>query len=474
MKKTYKGAMKISAVVAALVALTFGAQTAFAQSAGFEFHAYARSGFAFAPGLYTTGGQIDEYGVGRLGNELNQSYLESELVHTNTNADGSWAKYHVMFVVNSNGNIKDFKSYPGSYGNGGVGDILMRQAYVEMGGFNWDPKAVYWIGEKYNGRDDIHILDFFWRDMSGEGVGISNAFNGFVDLSEIAAGNGNTYTIAGENYIPFTTDLRLHLGAVLPALSGVELEGAVTYAPVSNNGGDQSGNHILPGNNTSNYGFQGAIVYSPDKFFWFADGYSRIAVQYGAGDSASAWYLGTANAEVGNAVGATAFRALIFGEATNVLPNLDIMPSLYYEMVNSAITAAEGGKNQAGQAADEDVASKLSFVIRPVYKLNQNISVQLEAGVDHVSGTNSNTFFYANGAGFAGITNYKVTLAPTLSLDSGFWGRPQLRLFWSLVGTSGTTTQYGTWGQSSVVGNVDANNSSTSENRFGVQFETWF
>ncbi|NNM67232.1 MAG: hypothetical protein HKM06_04370 [Spirochaetales bacterium] len=486
MKRTFKGTIKAGLVAGAIVAMSFGAQSLFAADSGFEFHAYARSGFAFAPGLYLSGGQLDEHGIGRLGNELNQNYVESELVHSNTNSDGSWAKYHVMFVFNSNKGVNNantgtsaFPSYPGSYGANGVGDVLMRQVYAEMGGFSWDPKATYWVGERYYGRDDIHILDYFWRDMSGEGVGITNGLNGLFDLAEVLF-QGPTTTATSANYseqfIPFTTDLRLHLGALTPALSGLEVEAAVTYADTANTASNGSG--------TSNYGIQAALVYSPDKFFWFADGYSRLVLQYGMGDSATEWSLGTANANIGADVNAYGIRAIVFGEASNVLPNLDIMPELTYAMFNNA---GSQGNNASGAVVAQDVASHLSFVIRPVYKFTQNLSLQLEAGFDHIFATNQLTYYGAGGnvaTGNAGVasagfsaTNYKVTLAPTLSLDSGFWGRPQLRLFWSLVGTSGAQNVYGWNGTANgtyTAGYVDANGTSTLENRFGVQFETWF
>jgi maltoporin len=449
MKKTFRGTVKGGLVAGALALMAFGSQPLFAGT--FEFHGYARSGEMFAPGLYTTGGQVDEHWIGRLGNEGNQNYLESELVNSDTASDGSWAKYHVMLVINSNGfnGTGAFSNYPGSYGNGGVGDILMRQAYVEMGGFAWDPKAVYWIGEKYIGRDDIHILDFFWRDFSGEGIGVTNAFNGMVDLSVESTGSANGAN--GENYLPFNTDLRVRpfMTMGIDALSSMELEAAVSYQYGISGGNSKQ----------SDYGYQFAAVYPFPKFFGIADGFSKAAIQLGFANDGTDWNLGHAYTGAAASKDAVAVRFIVFGEANNILPNLDLMPAIVYTTAKSGVT-------------NEDQASKLGIALRPVYKFNNNLSLQVEGGYSHTFGTNSVTWYQGNSINTT-ADYYKVTVAPTLSLNSGFWGRPQLRMFYTFVGGD---VYVGTAAGTTTVNSFHADNanSSNTESRFGFQFETWF
>lgn len=462
MKKTYKGALKASIIAGALVALTFGAQSLYADNS-FEFHGYARGGMTMTWGfqnIYKSnpwgidGGDqgVAEHYIGRLGNEGNDNYAESEFVDKSVAADGSWAKYHIMFATRYQ---NDFQSYPTASNM----TFLVRQLYAEMGGFSWDPKSTYWVGKKYNGRDDIHILDLFWRDYSGEGFGVTNAVNGLFDASMVSTGNPSDMLVgtesAGTN-IPLDWDFRIRPAAIsgLSMLSGLELEYNLFYQA---NLKDQTVNSTIGSQSASgsDYGSTYAVVYSPDKFFWVADGYSRLVLQYATGEAGTSWNMGAAYDR--NSTGARpdsswGLRAIAFGEANNVIGQyVDVMPALIYQ------TYYDGFSN-------DDQASALTFAIRPVVKLTSNVSVQVEYGITNFMGNNNNTWWHGGTSAAAKGIVQKFTLAPTLALNSGFWGRPQLRLFYSFIG-----------GDTAMVGDLSNNGSNQNyTNQFGCQFETWF
>src|ERR1017187_9385281 len=49
----------------------------------------------------------------------------------------------------------------------------VEQAYVEMKGVDIAPQALFWMGKRRD-RDDVHVVDTFFTNMSGGGAGIEN------------------------------------------------------------------------------------------------------------------------------------------------------------------------------------------------------------------------------------------------------------------------------------------------------------
>ncbi|MFL6696343.1 MAG: carbohydrate porin, partial [Vitreoscilla sp.] len=54
----------------------------------------------------------------------------------------------------------------------------VEQAYVEMKGVDIAPQALFWMGKRRD-RDDVHIVDTFFTNMSGVGAGVENIDAGF-------------------------------------------------------------------------------------------------------------------------------------------------------------------------------------------------------------------------------------------------------------------------------------------------------
>ncbi|MFL6628960.1 MAG: carbohydrate porin, partial [Vitreoscilla sp.] len=54
----------------------------------------------------------------------------------------------------------------------------IEQAYVEMKGVDIAPQALFWMGKRRD-RDDVHIVDTFFTNMSGVGAGVENIDAGF-------------------------------------------------------------------------------------------------------------------------------------------------------------------------------------------------------------------------------------------------------------------------------------------------------
>src|SRR5574341_855821 len=64
--------------------------------------------------------------------------------------------------------------------NGDTSKVGINQMFVEAKGFDIAPTANFWIGKRFYGRADVHIVDTFFTNMSGVGAGVN----------EVAAGPG--------------------------------------------------------------------------------------------------------------------------------------------------------------------------------------------------------------------------------------------------------------------------------------------
>ena len=104
--------------------------------------------------------------VGRLGNE-NDTYIELAPGVTLAEIDNTVWDFRTSFAMQSRkqGSWQDTN-----------GDLTFAntQAFMRVSGlFDFDPGAVLWVGKKYV-RSDSFITDQYWRNVSGNGVGIEN------------------------------------------------------------------------------------------------------------------------------------------------------------------------------------------------------------------------------------------------------------------------------------------------------------
>lgn len=73
----------------------------------------------------------------------------------------------------------DYKAtlMPTIYNNGtdsGDESFKLAQMYAEARGFDVFPQATFWIGKRYYGRTDVHIVDTFFVKMDGVGGGVDD------------------------------------------------------------------------------------------------------------------------------------------------------------------------------------------------------------------------------------------------------------------------------------------------------------
>lgn len=436
-------AFKLSAVAAVLVCT---ASAAFAAESEFSYSGYLRVGYAYQNGLYGSDGNFGLTGkdggaekwTGRLGKEANAQYLENTFCNTFTVEGGAWAKLFFTLTCESFNPGTDAQGCEATPGN----DIMMRnrQAYVEMGGLGFSPDTSFWVGRRYYHRDDIHVLDWYVLDYSGDGAGVENI-----------AGSGASVALMSHPYIPdgkstvadtVSKDSKgtavgkdtFSTAVVQYKIKSFRFDGTYLYRPKVDK--------LTPAINGQTVSAQ----YKPDQFFFVAKGSSSIIAQYGRGASAENLWFGnryTKDSDHSAHINKRAWSYL--AAATGLLEiddQLSICPVVGFIDLHTQASRAIGSTDSKGSC---DV-TRIFAVVRPHYNFTKNLATELELGFYRLSSAHAVEGGVASAAWGQGCglemgqkSNWaiKVTPAVVLTLDNGFWTRPALRLFASYeqVGT---------------------------------------
>ena len=154
-------------------------------------------------------------------------------------------------------------------------DYGIEQAYVEMKGVDIAPQALFWMGKRRD-RDDVHIVDTFFSNMSGVGAGVENMDAGF---GKFGFSGYKTDSNGGGNGIA-RVHAQLYDIAVNPD-GKLRLVG--TYSKADSQGGAKG---------TSGFGF--TVEHVQDKFF---GGGNHIWAQYSQGSTNINQGFGNATAD---------------------------------------------------------------------------------------------------------------------------------------------------------------------------------
>src|SRR4051812_16748737 len=263
----------------------------------------------------------------------------------------------------------------------------VEQAYVEMKGVDIAPQALFWMGKRRD-RDDVHIVDTFFVNMSGVGAGVENIDAGFgkfgfsgykTDSTPVRNDDGSLATTA----TPSNGIARLH--AQLYDI-GVNPDGKLrlvaTYSKADSQGGRKGQD-----------GFGFTVEHVQDKFF---GGGNHIWAQYSQGST-------NINQGFGNALADSGTKTYRIVES----PSWQI--------------GSFGGQAIALYQHDKtDTTSWNSYSIggRGSYGLTKNLKFLTELGYSNRK---------PSGGKSENLT--KLTVGPALSTGPDFWKRPELRLY---------------------------------------------
>lgn len=339
----------------------------------------------------------------RLGNECD-FYGEFTLSHTAKQDDG--VQYSANLMTN-------FYS-PNSETNGASTGV--EQAYIDIKGLDFAPKATWWMGKKRD-RNDVHIVDTFFVNMSGVGAGVSA-----LPLGEGGAKFATALykTDNGDHAAPASNGAaRYHVDFYD---IGVNTDGKLRVVGTLSKG--DSANAVK---GTSGYGL--SVEHVQDKFLggsnhvWLQMAQGSTALNQGFGDptapsSTKSWRI----------VESFSFQEGAFGGQTIALFQQD--------------------KSAAGKVNSTSLGGRVS------YAATKNLKLLAEVGLSSKK---------PDGGQTENLT--KITIGPALSNGPGFWNRPELRF-------------YVTHAQFNAAAAADAANGlpagKTSGTSYGAQVEVWF
>jgi len=412
----------------------------------FEFHGYLRAGYGIdgqgnAQAAFQAPNAESKY---RLGNEA-ETYLETTfLTKTPPETTGSKDKtfetqIRLAYSIPS-GNNANYES-----------TFSLREAYGTAGGLMEDnPTATWWAGQRFYSRIQVHMTDYWYRDMSGYGGGIENVAIGDTMKIGLAWIGGSIDKLNSDGTVIANPGGQLRKDNVDLSLTeissfGGEFRALLTYAYFD---GDSIENTVgtTKSTNTVESSHGGAInLFQINEF---DNGIQNLAVvQYGF---ASAYNF---KAVLGVPTG---FSVPAAGSIdTSDWRQFRFIEDISYSN-NKKISASATALYQHTYLGDVpmNVVQWTSLGVRPVYHFNRHYSLATEAGWD-----------YTNQKGGDSGSLFKLTFAPQITPEMSVLSRPALRLFFT----------YAWWSDAfeGQVGSITHANE-TAGMSAGVQLETWW
>ncbi|HKX28407.1 MAG TPA: carbohydrate porin [Blastocatellia bacterium] len=394
-------------------------------SKAFEFHGYLRTGY----GLNGKGGQQVAFKAPgaaakyRLGNEP-ETYGEFIFVNNwlnpNHDSDQIWLKTEVM-IEGDTANSVNFDHND---------KFRLPEAFIQGGNLiKSQPALKFWVGNRYYRREDIHINDFYFLNMSGYGAGVE-------DL-DVKVGRMAIAYLAGARPEIMTDNGSLSKNNLDVRLYNVRAPGGsfrFWYNFATTKGGTAPDGTIIP--TTSGHAFAFGHFYNE---FLRGAGYNRFTVQYGRGAASN--FSTLVDLPTPYLKDSRTFRMI---EHLVIQPNekFSIMPAFVYQ------------KSRSGRAQDR-TDTWISLGVRPVFFFSEHFSLAIEPGFDYTK----------SGAGLYRGWLRKFTIAPQIGAGREFFSRPVFRAFFTYAGWSD--------GFKGLVGGLPYRDRTTGIT-FGVQVESWW
>ncbi len=410
---------KVNLLLAAVVAASVSAPALAEYTPNATFFGYMRAGVGFdKDGKFN---QFQTKKLGRLGNE-STTYGEIGIGTDVAKVDDTVWTVNSMLAVSAS---QDTNSWV-SLGNGDDNrQIALEQFNVEVKGLlESDKDAKIWVGKRFVQREDIHITDEYYYNISGNGFGIENVSLGSGKFS-------TAYTQNANNMHNF--DVRY----AFPLWDGANFQIGNVYSQEKK---QEAGAQQLNGNVLTlefNQGFNGG--WNKTVFQW------KTGSQAGMGEC-SAW-----GGEDGNG-----YRLFNFGETT-LVGDLHMFHVVSYEYTKY-------DKPWHSDAEDPNKKTKeWQAVIRPWYKLTKMTRVYAELGAWGKTTSEKNKEDFNERA-------QKITLAYAITPDAGnFWSRPEIRFFGTWL--HGDTRNNGEKYHNAV---VNSYRGGSVDMQVGVQVEAWW
>ena len=432
------------------VAVAVAAGIMSVQAMAVDFHGYARSGIGWTGSggeqqcFQATGAQ-SKY---RLGNEC-ETYAEIKLGQE-VWKEGDKSFYFDTNVAYSVAQQNDWEAT----------DPAFREANVQGKNLiEWLPGSTIWAGKRFYQRHDVHMIDFYYWDISGPGAGIENVDLGFGKLSLAATRSQE----AGGSYIFTSNDIYSKYKDTANDVFDVRLAGLETNP----DGVLELGVDYGRANKTDGYSFADGA--SKDGWMFTAEhtqsmlkGYNKFVVQY-ATDAMTTQGKGLSQ---GSFTGNDYDKDTEIGIVDNKINNNG---DLWRVLDHGAISLGEKvdlmyvGMYQNIDRDDGNGTKWWTVGVRPMYKWTPIMSTLMEVGYDNVKSQKT------------GDTNnqYKITLAQQWQAGDSIWSRPAIRVFATYAKWDEK------WGYDNGIAYKDTSAKTYSrgdsdEWSFGAQMEIWW
>lgn len=389
-----------------------------------QFHGYLRTGAEgnMKHGNKNSYSKNKEY-VGRWGNEYDTNF-NINLSKKFTQSNGAWTKLTVQL-----------ESWSDNYDNS-VGDykIDLTQLYIEMGNvpmFTGAFKdAVIVAGKKKWDDQQVEVLDYYYQEVAGTGLGIENIklWNGSLNLAYISNDfkDGELSNLEGEK----AEDIRAYKAKYTYG----DISGEVMYAHAMDNDRIKEYKNNLETwkRDAADDGFYTGLYYQPDNFFGL-EGKGQHYLQYatgllageGIGKIDTDFNKRAANDAVTYQLGLGGIVRL--GDRTHMLVSYRGLRAQDIE-ARKTVSYWSDGINMSPYENSWRV-NKLetdALVLRPIYYINQNLDLWLEAGIarkdtEAYNGTTEDHLLY------------KISAGPQLKYYVGN-AETSLRLFVTYIG----------------------------------------
>ena len=420
---------KVNLLLAAVVAASVSAPAFADYTPNAYFNGYMRAGVGVDKNGKFNGNDGLAHKVGRLGNESNL-YGEIGLGADVAKVDDTVWTVNSMLAVQESG-TNSYTNLNGENNN----RIALRQFNVEVKGlFESDKDAKLWVGKKYVQREDIHINDWYYYDISGTGAGIEN----------VSLGSGKwsfAYVQNADNKHVFDTRYSF------PLWDGASFQIGNAYAQMirqsddsSTVAGRQSNGNMLTLEFTQ--GFNG--------------GWNKTVFQWKVGNQ-----CGNQNGTAWNSNDGNEYDLYNFGETT-IAGDLHLFHVIDFSYADY---------DRKSYDAEDMKEKAFRVILRPWYKLTKMTRVYAELGAYGLYTE------YDDGAKKYDRIQ-KATLAYASTPDaSSFWSRPEIRFFatW-LHGTDSDITYTGIKHANDfdLEGRGTGYRDGTTDMQVGVQVEAWW
>nr|WP_286196490.1 carbohydrate porin [Thalassotalea sp. G20_0] len=406
---------------------------------GWQVNGYIRAGWRLNENGTSTS---NEYGkpdyrlAGTTGKNPNQ--VEFNISKNTTFANGVWSQLGVRAEY-GNGD-HSFYSSSGSEDSGKENDdkgaFEVKEAFIRLGGFSYLPEnAEIWAGRRFLNREAGILSGEFWKQSSGVGFGYEQNGNGIAVVS-VDAGDG---VPKAEGKTIHSVDFYSYNHNALGGSFNFDLK--VMTAGESSNFAD----------NEATNGIGAAITYKRD--YYGMSGWTTTALAYGQGLAANRgvnfgqWSTGTSTTDRddGTSIFFTSYGVMNINDSWQM---------------GSEFTYLHGDKIWGlgtNPAAEGDTVDRMLMAVRPTYKVNDNFRWEFTGSYGMEK---SNWGLEENK-----IDVYAAEIAAVFTVNSDYFGRPQIKPFVTFMTKDESNGNDGMWGN---------DNFGKKTYQYGVEAEIWF